>query len=108
MTRLVAITAVFLLAAFNSVEGRGSSGHSSRHSSGRSRSYSTGSRSTSTHYGGFSGAYSHSSRSVYHRSSSNHYHSLTGSNSGLHFHSGASRYALGVARDSHGRIGRSF
>jgi len=104
MTRTISIVVAVTCFALGHVEAR-SSGHSSSHSS-VSRSYSHSYRSSGSTYRSHSRSYSHAashSSHAYHRSSPAHYRVSTHS----HYHAATSRYASGVARDSHGRIARS-
>ncbi len=111
MKRIAAAILVLLCVGLTYAQARGSSGyHSSRSSSGRSYSHRSSYGGTGTHYRSYSGSYTRSashSLGIYHRSSVTHYHASSESLGRSHFHTFTSRFALGVARDSHGRIVRS-
>jgi hypothetical protein len=111
MKRIAALVLLFLCVGRADAQARGSSGH---HSSGSSSGRSYSHRST---YGGmgmnsrsYSGSYTRSashSLGIYHRSSVTHYHASSASIGPSHFHAFTSRSAVGVRRDSQGRIARS-
>jgi hypothetical protein len=110
MNKATSIVGILACVALVGAEARSSGSHSASHSGSSSRSYSHSSRSTGSSYQShprsYSHAASHSSR-AYHRSSAAHYYASIRSSKGSHFYSRTSRYAIGVARDSRGRIARS-
>ena len=127
MKRIAAAIAVFVFIGLVEAQARGSSGYSGSHSSsGRSYSSHSSGRAHVRGYYRKDGAYVHAhdrsapgmgsqthsytpdshSSGFYHRSSANHYYTKSAGLQSSHFHSFTSRYAVGLARDSHGRIAR--